>query len=117
MILVASGSEVALVVQAYEALTAEGVAARVVSMPSWELFDRQDQSYRESVLPPAVHGPGRGRAGIDLRLGAVRAAGRRSSACRRSAPPPRSRTCVTKFGFTPEAVVATAKEQIARHVG
>ena len=51
MILIASGSEVALVVQAYETLTAEGVAARVVSMPSTNLFDAQPIAYREGVLP------------------------------------------------------------------
>ncbi|WP_439953147.1 transketolase-like TK C-terminal-containing protein, partial [Escherichia coli] len=47
-------SEVQLCVGAYETLKAEGVKARVVSMPSWDLFERQDQAYRESVLPPAV---------------------------------------------------------------
>src|SRR5262249_43123202 len=54
VILMATGPEVGLAVAAYGQLTAEGVAARVVSMPSWELFDRQEESYRESVLPSAV---------------------------------------------------------------
>ncbi|MGD9806401.1 MAG: transketolase, partial [Hyphomicrobiaceae bacterium] len=54
IILIGTGSEVALCVEVYEALKHEGVAARVVSMPSWELFEQQDQAYRDSVLPPAV---------------------------------------------------------------
>jgi transketolase len=54
VILLASGSEVSLCVEAYEKLRAEGVKARVVSMPSWEIFDQQDASYKESVLPPEV---------------------------------------------------------------
>src|SRR5205823_3836619 len=54
VILLATGSEVALCLEAYERLKAEGIKARVVSMPSWELFDDQPQEYRDSVLPPAV---------------------------------------------------------------
>ena len=54
LILLASGSEVSLCVEAFERLTADGVRARVVSMPSWELFEQQSQSYRDSVLPPEV---------------------------------------------------------------
>ena len=53
-ILIASGSEVAVALQARERLSERGVAARVVSMPSWEIFDAQDQSYKDSVLPPSV---------------------------------------------------------------
>ena len=54
VILIATGSEVGMTVEAFERLKAEGVAARVVSMPSWELFEDQDQAYRDSVLPPEV---------------------------------------------------------------
>ena len=54
VILLASGSEVALCIAAHEQLQREGVASRVVSMPSWDLFERQDEAYRESVLPAAV---------------------------------------------------------------
>ena len=56
VILMGTGSEVALCLGAYETLLAEGVKARVVSMPSWELFEAQDEAYRHSVLPPAVKG-------------------------------------------------------------
>src|SRR5215831_2559206 len=54
IILMGTGSEVRLCVDVYEKLTAEGVAARVVSMPSWEVFEQQDEDYRASVLPPEV---------------------------------------------------------------
>ena len=54
VLLIATGSEVSLAVAAYEQLETEGIAAQVVSMPSWELFEEQDQAYRDSVLPPAV---------------------------------------------------------------
>ena len=54
MILIATGSEVPLALATREALAEHGVQARVVSMPSWELFDRQPESYRDEVLPPAV---------------------------------------------------------------
>ena len=54
LILIGTGSELPMVVEAHERLTAEGVRARVVSLPSWYLFEKQDRAYRESVLPPAV---------------------------------------------------------------
>jgi transketolase len=54
LILIASGSEVALAVEAHKQLTQQGIKARVVSMPSWELFDRQAEAYRAEVLPPSV---------------------------------------------------------------
>jgi transketolase len=54
LILIASGSEVPLAVEARQQLAQQGIRARVVSMPSWELFEQQPQAYRETVLPPAV---------------------------------------------------------------
>ena len=54
VILIGTGSEVSLCMAAREKLIAEGIAVRVVSMPSWELFDDQDQAYRDSVLPPSI---------------------------------------------------------------
>jgi len=71
VVLIASGTEVPLCVEAYEKLKAEGVKARVVSLPCWELFAAQDQSYRDAVLA-AVHQGARGRGdGFHLRVGAV----------------------------------------------
>lgn len=66
VILMATGSEVQLVIGAYEKLVAEGVNARVVSMPSWELFDKQDKAYRDSVLPPTVYARLAVEAGVTL---------------------------------------------------
>ena len=54
VILIGTGSELSLCVEAYQQLTSEGVKARVVSMPCWELFDAQPAEYRDSVLPPEV---------------------------------------------------------------
>ncbi len=76
-ILIATGSEVALAVAAHEELSAEGVRSRVVSLPCWELFDRQDEAYRDAVLPPSVKRPGLGRGGLDPGLGPLRRARRR----------------------------------------
>ncbi len=116
VILIGSGSEVALVVGAYESLTAEGVAARVVSMPSWALFDRQDQAYRESVLPPAV------RARLAVEQGSTLGWERYvpdgaiigMSTFGASAP---LKELIERFGFTPDAVLSTAREQLTRHAG
>jgi transketolase len=116
VILIASGSEVALAVGAHEALAAEGIPARVVSMPSWELFERQDAEYRESVLPSSIQA----RVAIEQAstLGWDRYAPQGAvigmSTFGASAP---LKELQGKFGFTPEAVVATAKSQIARHSG
>ncbi len=114
LILIATGSELALAVQAYDTLTADGVAARVVSLPSWELFDEQDKAYRDEVLPPSV----RARVAIEQASsfgwdrwvgsdGAIVA----MSTFGASAP---IKALQTKFGFTPEAVVGVARECLAR---
>ncbi|MCJ2084982.1 transketolase [Methylobacterium sp. E-005] len=115
VILVGAGSEVQLCVGAYEALKAEGVKARVVSMPSWDLFERQDQAYRDSVLPPAV------KARVAVEQGSVigwdRYAGSEGAIIGMhtfgaSAP---IKDLQTKFGFTPEKVLEAAKAQVAKH--
>jgi len=53
-VLIGTGSEVAVALEAKELLSEQGVNARVVSMPSWEIYDAQDQGYKDSVLPPSV---------------------------------------------------------------
>ena len=117
MILIGTGSEVALCVEAYETLKQEGIAARVVSMPSWELFEQQDQAYRDSVLPPDV------TARVSVEAGSVigwdRYVGTRGARIGMhtfgaSAP---IKDLMKKFGFTPEKVLAAAKEQIASGKG
>jgi len=114
VVLIASGSEVSLAISAYEQLVDEGIKARVVSMPSWELFDRQSQEYRDSVLPPDVNA----RVVIEQAssFGWHRWAGHNGaiiamSTFGASAP---LKALQSKFGFTPEAVVAAAKNQMGR---
>ena len=75
VILIGCGSEVSLCVQASERLTAEGIKTRVVSMPTWQLFDEQDQQYQNSVLPPSGNGGG----GLADWLGTLRWTRRRST--------------------------------------
>lgn len=115
VILVGTGSEVVLCVEAFEALTKQGIAARVVSMPSWELFEQQDRAYRDSVLPPAI------MARVSVEAGSVmgwdRYVGMDGARIGMhsfgySAP---IKDLMTKFGFTPEKIVAAAKDQIAKH--
>ncbi len=72
VILIATGSELSLAADAHERLTADGIRSRVVSMPSWDIFERETQDYRDSVLPPDVTVTRRDRAGVDVRLGALR---------------------------------------------
>ncbi|HEX5509975.1 MAG TPA: transketolase [Pseudolabrys sp.] len=117
VILIGTGSEVALCVEAFEELKRQGIPARVVSMPSWELFERQDQAYRDGVLPPDVI------ARVSVEMGSVigwdRYAGMTGAKIGMttfgaSAP---LKDLLTKFGFTPTKVVAAAKEQIARSKG
>jgi transketolase len=111
VILIATGSEVALAVEAYDQLTAEGIDARVVSMPSWELFERQSQEYRDSVLPPAVTA----RVAIEQAssLGWERYAPVSVAMTTFGASAP-LKELQTKFGFTPERVVEVAKAQLTR---
>ncbi|KQO56973.1 MULTISPECIES: transketolase [unclassified Methylobacterium] len=115
VILIGTGSEVQLCVSAYEALTAEGIKARVVSMPSWDLFERQDEAYRNTVLTPEV------LARVAVEQGSVigwdRYAGSAGAIIGMhtfgsSAP---IKDLQTKFGFTPEKVLQAARDQIARH--
>ena len=110
VILMGTGSEVSLCMGAYETLIAEGVKARVVSMPSWELFEAQDKAYRDEVLPPTVTGrlavEQAATIGWDRYVGSVGfVIGMHSFGA--SAP---LAALQTKFGFTPEAVLSKARE-------
>ena len=112
VILMATGSEVALAVAAYEELVADGVRARVVSLPSWHLFDQQPQEYRDLVLPPDVTA----RVSIEeaSTLGWERYVGPAGATIGMhtfgsSAP---LKDLQTKFGFTPQRVAETAKDLI-----
>ncbi|WP_426101407.1 transketolase [Pseudomonas sp. PSPC3-3] len=112
VILLATGSEVSLAVAAYEQLKSEGIAAQVVSMPSWELFEEQPQAYRDSVLPPAVTArvvvEQAGPLGWDRYVGQTGAKVVMNS-FGASAPLAKLQE---KYGFTVENVVKLAKQQI-----
>jgi transketolase len=114
VILMASGSEVSLCVEAYEKLQAAGIKARVVSMPSWELFEKQDAAYKESVIPPAV------TARVSVEMASTfgwerytgpkgKIMGMRSFGA--SAP---LKDLLKKFGFTADNVVAAAREVLGK---
>ena len=114
ILLIASGSEVSLVVSAQERLAADGIRARVVSMPCWELFDHQPESYRDSVLPPGI------TARIAVEQGSVLGwkryvgdagvvIGMKTFGA--SAP---LKELQRRFGFEPERVVTVARELLGR---
>jgi transketolase len=116
VLLLATGSEVALCVQAYEQLAREGIKARVVSMPCWRLFEAEDQAYRDSVLPPTV----KARVSVEegSSFGWERYVGENGESLGMhffgaSAP---LKFLQKKFGFTPEHVVEAAKIQLRRTV-
>jgi transketolase len=114
VILIASGSELSLAVEAHEKLAAEGIRSRVVSMPSWEIFEQQPQDYRDSVLPPAV----KARLAIEQAStfgweryvgSAGHVIGMRTFGA--SAP---LKALQEKFGFKPERIVTSARELLGR---
>jgi transketolase len=107
MILMASGSEVSLILEAAQKLADEGKGVRVVSFPSWELFEKQDAAYRESVLPKAISKRLAVEAGIGI--GWERYAKSVISIERYGASAP-AKVIFEKLGFTVENVVAKAKE-------
>ena len=114
LILMGTGSEVQLCVSAYEQLTAEGVRCRVVSFPSWELFEQQPQEYKDKVLPPNVHARVTVEAGTTL--GWKEYAGSEGKVIGRSdfgASAP-IKELMTHFGFTVENVVNTARSLLKR---
>jgi transketolase len=112
VILMATGSEVSLCVEAFEQLSKEGINARVVSMPSWELFETQIQAYRDYVLPPSM----KARVSVEMAttFGWSRYVGMTGTSIGMhtfgaSAP---LKSLLKHFGFTVEHVIAAAKEQI-----
>ena len=114
VILMATGSEMHLCLEAYDALVADGVKARVVSMPSWDLFEQQDEAYRHSVLPPDVTA----RVAVEAAssLGWDRYAGSTGAIIAMhsfgmSAP---AKALQSHFGFTTEKVLEAARAQLER---
>lgn len=114
VILIATGSEVPLCVEAYEGLKQAGIRARVVSMPSWDLFERQEQSYRDQVLPPSVTArvavETASTFGWERYVGPKgRIIGMRTFGA--SAP---LKAVMKKFGFTVENIMQTAREVMSK---
>ena len=110
VLLLATGSEVGIAVEAAEKLAAESIKAQVVSMPCWELFEKQDKSYQDSVLPPNV----KARVGIEagVELGWHKWLGDKGifigmSSFGASAP---AKVCYEKFGITAANTIAAAKK-------
>jgi len=113
VLLLATGSEVSLCIEAYEQLKSEGIKARVVSMPSWELFEQQSQDYRDSVIPPAVTARVCVEQASTFGWGEyVGSRGARIVMHTFGASAP-LKELQHKFGFTPDKVVAAAKAQVA----
>jgi transketolase len=114
IILIASGSEVSLVVDAHEKLTSDGIRCRVVSMPSWDIFEHQPQSYREEVLPPRVTARIAVEQGSVLGWDRYVGAGGRIVGMKTFGASAPLKELQRKFGFEPERVVATAMELLGR---
>ncbi len=113
VLLLATGSEVSLCIQASEQLKTEGIKARVVSMPSWELFEQQSQGYRDSVIPPAITARVCVEQASTFGWGEyVGSRGARIVMHTFGASAP-LKELQGKFGFTPDKVVAAAKAQLA----
>jgi transketolase len=114
VVLIASGSEVILAVEAHERLLADGIRSRVVSMPSWDIFEHQTQEYQDSVLPPSLVA----RIAVEQAstFGWERYIGKRGrmigmKTFGASAP---LKELQRKFGFTPDSIVTAAKEQVTQ---
>ncbi|MEO6605151.1 MAG: transketolase [Aeromicrobium sp.] len=112
VILIGTGSEVQIAVKAREQLAAEGISARVVSMPSREWFEQQDEAYRDSVIPPSLRARVSVEAGISLGWRDVVGDAGRIISIEHYGASADFKTLYEKFGVTAEAVTAAAKESI-----
>ena len=117
VILFGTGSEVQIAVEARELLAAEGIAARVVSMPSREWFEQQDSDYRDSVIPPSLRARVSVEAGISLGWRDVVGDAGRIVSIEHYGASADYQTLYDKFGITSAAVVAAAKDSIAAAAG
>src|SRR5581483_3127117 len=113
VILMSTGSEVSLCIEAYEKLKSEGIKARVVSMPSWEIFEKQDESYRHQVFPPQI------KARVSVEQAAtfgwqqyVGSTGKTIGMHTFGSSAP-LKDLLKKYGFSPDKIVEAAKESIA----
>jgi transketolase len=113
VILIATGSDVALAVAAHEELSGEGVASRVVSLPCWELFDRQDEGYRDEVLPPSVTARVSVEEASTLGWDRYVGFGGRKIGMHTFGSSAPLADVQGKFGFTPDKVAEAAREVLA----
>ncbi|MFC9732187.1 transketolase [Streptomyces roseolus] len=113
VVIIATGSEVHLAVEAREQLQAEGVPTRVVSMPSVEWFEEQDQAYKDSVLPPSVKARVAVEAGVGLTWHRYVGDAGRIVSLEHFGASADAKVLFREFGFTPEAVASAARESIA----
>ncbi|MEV4945971.1 transketolase [Streptomyces sp. NPDC053755] len=113
VVLIATGSEVHLAVEAREQLEASGVPTRVVSMPSVEWFEEQDQGYKDAVLPPSVRARVAVEAGIGLTWHKYVGDAGRIVSLEHFGASADAKVLFREFGFTPEAVAAAARESLA----
>src|SRR5262249_36174852 len=114
VILIASGSEVSLVVAAHETLVAAGVRSRVVSMASWDVFERQPATYPTSVLPPTVKARLAGEQGPTIGWERYVGEGGRVIGMPTFGASAPLKALQQKFGFEPDRVVAAAKELLGK---
>nr|WP_203602640.1 transketolase [Streptomyces coelicoflavus] len=113
VVLIATGSEVHVAVEAREALQAEGVPTRVVSMPSVEWFEQQDQGYRDSVLPPSVKARVAVEAGVGLTWHKYVGDAGRIVSLEHFGASADAKVLFAEFGFTAENVASAARESLA----
>jgi transketolase len=113
VLLIGTGSEVSLCVAAHDALSREGIRSRVVSMPSWELFDDQPAEYREGVLPPSVKARVAVEQGSTLGWERYVGSGGHVIGMKTFGASAPLKELQKKFGFEPARVVAAAKQQLA----
>ncbi|MFD5239722.1 transketolase [Streptomyces tendae] len=113
VVLIATGSEVHVAVEAREALQADGVPTRVVSMPSVEWFEQQDQGYRDSVLPPSVKARVAVEAGIGLTWHKYVGDAGRIVSLEHFGASADAKVLFKEFGFTAENVASAARESLA----
>jgi len=113
ILFLATGSEVALAIDVYEKLTAEGVRARVVSMPSWELFEAQPSQYRDTVIPPDVTARISIEQGSTMGWALYHGSGGRAIGMRTFGASAPLKELQKKFGFTPDSLLGAARELIS----
>jgi len=116
ILFLATGTEVALAIEVYEKLAAEGVPTRVVSMPSWELFEEQTQEYRDSVIPPEITARISVELGSTLGWALYHGSGGRAIGMKTFGASAPLKELQRKFGFTPDSLLSAARSLLSRNL-